>query len=256
MPKISAYNEQSPANPESELVHSLDGVTEKTKLKYLPTLSFVGKMVPIEVEFMGQSVDINVPFVSRAISSGAFAQQGSIDDHPGIWRITSAAGANSGGMFGLVNVSTQTGVLVLFGGEVAEFVIQPLVIANTTMRFGFHDENTLASNPTDGAWINISAATLTGQTRNAGSGSTTVSSYAISANTWYRLRVEVNSDATLITFSVYDMSGTLLWSDTLATNIPTGMTDLRAGAIKTNAGATAILDIDYASMYSFGVKTR
>lgn len=256
MPKIGNYTEQSPANADSELIHSKVGETKKSKLKNLPFLPFVGKMVPIQVEFLSQNADTNVPFVSRAITSGTFSQLDTEDAHPGIWRITSAAGANSGGMFGLHNASAQTGEMILFGGEKAEFVIRLQTTSNITMRFGFHDENTLAANPTDAAWINISGTTLTGQTRKAGSGSTTSTSYTVSASTWYRLLVDINEAASLVTFYVYDMSETLLWSDSLSANIPTAGTDLRAGAIKTTAGATAILDIDYISMWSIGAKSR
>ena len=38
---------------------------------------------------------------------------------------------------------------------------------------------------------------------------------------WYRFRVKVNHDASVIDFYVLDESGATLWHDSLSTNIPT-----------------------------------
>ena len=62
---------------------------------------------------------------------------------------------------------------------------------------------------------------LVGKTSNNSARSTTATSYALAINTWYKLTITMNADATVATFAVHSEAGALLWTDTLNTNIPT-----------------------------------
>jgi hypothetical protein len=93
---------------------------------------------------------------------------------------------------------------------------------------------------------------IVGKTANNSARSTTGTSYTLVTNTWYRLRIEVNSDATLVTFSLFSEAGALLWSDTLNSNIPTAAgRETGHGIVATNSGTTAVamVDVDYLNLW-------
>jgi spore coat protein U-like protein len=85
---------------------------------------------------------------------------------------------------------------------------------------GYHDSLT-ENAPVDGVWLNIADGVLTGKTSTNSTSSTTGSSYNLEQNKWYRGKVVLNADASEATFTLYvDDSDTVLWTDTLSTNIP------------------------------------
>ena len=88
-----------------------------------------------------------------------------------------------------------------------------------------------------------------GKTSNFNTRSVTSNTYTITPNTWYRSKVELNEDATLATYTLYaDDSETVLWTNTLATNIPkTAGREVGHGFISTSSGTTAIslANLDY-----------
>lgn len=256
MPKITEYTEQTAPSEDAFVVISLNGVTNKVALKNSAPLAFAGALNMAESDFLGGNNSGQLaPFIHSAIAVGTIAQIASIANHPGIWQITSAAGANSGSSFGLVGNSA----VLIGGGEVADCVARFPTTAALVARMGFYDENTLTANPTDGAWMNISGTTLTGKTASNGSVSTTASSYTMVANTWYRLLVTINAGATIVTFALYDSSGALLWSDTLAVNIPTAVgreTGFGISAIKTTVTGAIICDVDWLAYSSSSAQVR
>lgn len=252
MPKISEYTNEPIPNEESYLVASFQGVTNKFKTKEIVFLAYRAKMAPQVSEFLGASAIGIAPFAGTSLLLGTAAQIASIADHPGIWKITSVIGINSGYVFSLGST------ILIGGGEVAECIIRPESTTSLLVYAGFVDADP-PTTPTDGVWINIVGTTLTGKTANNGSISTTASSLVVAAASWYRLKVVVNPAATLVTFYVYNMVGTLLWSDTLATNIPTAAgreTDMRIAAIKTAVTATDMLSVDWGTYWSTDVQTR
>lgn len=242
MPRISEYTEVVTPNSEAYLVASKDGVTNKIQSGITPLLPYKGKMSPQVQDFLST---LQTPFTSTAIASGTIAQVASIANHPGIYRITSSASLNSGRDIAL------SGSIFLAGLEVCDSIINLVATTNLLAYTGFSDA-VPNSAPVDGAWINISGTTLTGKTSNNSSTSTTVSSYAVSAGTWYRTKVALNSNATLVTFTVYDASGNVLWTDSLATNIPTTaarLTQCRLAAINTAGGSANMVDVDFLSFW-------
>lgn len=196
------------------------------------------------------------PWYPFAIGAGTFAPGIGNDNHPGIALFSSAAVANTGAYI----AGWQQAILIA-GGERATFVFQ-LINTNAAIlsRFGFMDVFNNAA-PVDGIWLDVNNITLTGKTSNNTVTSTTASSYAaLATGTWYRGEIEVNDDATLVTFYLYDCATqALLWSDTLAANIPTAAgreTGHAACAYRTTAVATNLIYLDYLSFICTRPLTR
>lgn len=165
--------------------------------------------------------------------------------HPGTITIRSGSAANSGYYFIAANNN-----LILGGKEQADFVFKTSPAwGNRPIKLGFQDSITIAP-PTDGAYLNFTSGRyLNGVTRKAGVQSTTGTGHNTSANTWYRGRIIVNEDATLVTFLLYTAAGQQLWTDTLATNIPTAPTGFGVVAYYTLADeGTVIITMDLAQL--------
>lgn len=187
------------------------------------------------------------PWVISGVASGTHLVGTGSAKHPGTIQMKSTTGANSGYRY-----STDIKSILLNGGEKTTVIFKTApVLTTVTTYMGFHDSVSEAA-PTDGVYSKISNVTLTGQTINNTTGSTTGSSFTVSADTWYRLVIEINADATLATFVLYaDDSDTVLWTDTLATNIPkTGGREVGHTIISTSSGVEAIVvgELDYMDM--------
>jgi hypothetical protein len=183
-------------------------------------------------------------FVGTAISSGTSAQNGTNANanHPGIARMTSSTTANGGYRW-----QTEKHIL-LAGSEKFIAILRPLNISTTVFRIGLH-ESTTSAEPLDGAYIETdTSGNAFCKTTNNATSTTSASIGTLAINTWYRLEIETNSDATLVTCSLYNASGVFVASQTVNTNIPTGAGRLvRAGIVATESTttATAMVDVDY-----------
>jgi hypothetical protein len=211
--------------------------------------------VALETDFAFPSGNLALcaPWLGLLLSSGTLNPTAGSANHPGIVQCTSSATGNSGGTFYL----NSTGLL-LAGGETTELVFWLITTTDTTVRFGFQDSFTSTA-PVDGAWINIAGTTLTGKTRSNSTESITGTSYTITANTWYRVKVVINADATRVDFYLYDAAGTQLWTDYLTTNIPTATgRETGHGVVATNAGTTAkpLVNLDYMNLSMTRTLTR
>lgn len=187
------------------------------------------------------------PWAGTAVSSGTSAQNTTNvnKNHPGVVRITSSTTANSG-----VRISTDVNCLQIGGGELFELVFLPLTFTNTTVRFGFHSTTSSAA-PVDGVYFELLAsANITGVTASNSTRTTSATIATLTAGTWYRALVRVNRAKTSVTFFIYSMTGVLLGSQTVTTNIPALGRFMGSGVIATNSGtvATALVDLDYIAM--------
>lgn len=240
--KISQYPKTNSPSATDVTVIAFGGANYKVYLRDLKAISSYDVPLNACLDFMG-STNVNqlAPF-DQGVFAGATALIASEANHPGIYRITSGAGANTGGA---VFVSLNA---FFVGGEFSEFVFRLPNTASAAALLGFFDNATTAIAPVDGAWINITGTTLTGKTSNNSVVSTS-GSYTISANTWYHAKVIVNSNATQVDYYLYDSSGVLLWSASLTSNIPTTSARVfEAAACKaywTAAAATNVLDLDF-----------
>lgn len=203
-------------------------------------------------DFLATNSASFAPFFLTAVSSGTFTTPSGVvsADHPGVQRITSSTTANSGAY-----LTTGTGSIILGAGDTFDAVVKFVSFSNTTSRIGFHDATTF-SDAVDGAYFELT--TITGvttfktsrnSTRTVGSGS-----YSPVVGTWYRFNVFVNSTS-LVTGTIYDMSGNVLFQTTCESNIPTTASrECGPGLISTNSGttATAMTDVDYISYERVG----
>lgn len=190
-------------------------------------------------------------FDYAVIASGTQAKIASEANHPGILRTSSSTTTNSGGY-----CMTDNASVYISGGEVFECIFQPRVASNTntTIRIGFMDSYTSTA-PVDGCYFELAAGTLNiiGINRYGTTNTTSTATVAtLTVNTWYRLKIEVNSAASSVTYTVYNSSGTVLGTQTNTGTIPTGSTgrETGCGVIATNSGTTATL-LAYWDMMSY-----
>lgn len=250
MPKISQYTEQTAPNEDSYFILSYNGYTYKARIRHTASSPYHSYSKAFSQDFLGDVSVPPCPFSKASVNTGTIASIASIANHPGIQRLSSSASASSGHQIGII---TSPDALLLQGGEVAEYILRVVNTASLFLVAGFHDNDNIGT-PTDGAWFELSGTTLNGKTANNSTISTTSSSYVITANTWYRLKVEVSTGASLVTFTLYDSSGVVLWTDSLSSNIPTAAgreTDMKLGAIWTAASATALVDVDWMAFYKY-----
>jgi len=189
---------------------------------------------------------------SSAIGAGTVAAIASEASHPGIINFTQS-GANTGGWIGITGLTS----VALAGGEVFECIFRMNSVTNTVYRLGFQDSITTTL-PTDGCYIHIAGTTADGRSYSNTTNTTTGTTYTVSAATWYRAKVFVSA-TNLATFTIYNMAGAVLWSDTVATNIPNGAgreTSMFVLGYKTTAGTVSLADFDWVSYTNLTALTR
>lgn len=188
-------------------------------------------------------------WVAGAINSGTFSNINCVAptiNHPGVGGIFSSTTPDSG--YKIVGYASPG--LLLGGGEESNFIfsLPSVVTAGTTSRLGFQDSITV-TDPVDGVYISIVDTTLKGRCLSNSSATATGTTYTLVAGTWYRTNIELNANATLATFQLYDSAtGVLLWTDTVASNIPTGAGRFTGhGVVSTNSGTVAVqlITLDY-----------
>jgi hypothetical protein len=211
--------------------------------------------IKFEDDCWGTTTASHFPWQANVIASGTQSNLNGSANHPGILRFTSSTSANSGYR---LNVAVAT--FKIEGAEITDIIIRPQSLTDTTIRAGFLDTITYSA-PVDGIYILMDPATgkITGRTMDNSAGSTTGTDYQLVTNTWYHLRIVVNSDATRVNYYCFDEAGNTLWTDNLTTNIPTGAARVTGhGIVATNSGTTAVdlVDIDYISAEIARILTR
>lgn len=196
-------------------------------------------------EFITAATTANPPFIGAAISTGTNAANTTNlnSNRPGVVRMTSSTTANGGYKWQTDVTTTRLG-----GNEIFTTGIAPLNFTTTTMYAGFHDSATSAL-PVDGVYFKYSQnGNIVLETSNNSTRSTSGTITTLSLNTWYKLKITMNSDATSALGEVFDATGTLIRSETLTTNIPkTAGREVGSGIVVTESTttATAMLDLDY-----------
>jgi hypothetical protein len=161
------------------------------------------------------STTLSQPPWARSATSGTMAAVAGDGQHDGILRIIAAAGANTGGA-----ITSAATAILLAGGEQFEAIIKIDTLTNTTIRLGFLDSSSGA--PIDGAWIEIpSTGAAVGKTSSNSTVTTSSTIATLSTATWYRCRVDVNSGATSVAFTIWTDDGTQQGTQSNTTNIPT-----------------------------------
>ena len=147
----------------------------------------------------------------------------------------SASDANHPGVLGAIFNGANSGVYVLtcpgastaynmdplLGTEKLTFVFRAFDLSSLRMRIGFMDGVTDAD-PTYGAYIYIVNGIITAATKDDANTQSIGGTTFISTDTWYRAEIEVNADASSVTFTIYTCSdGQVLWTGSSSTYIPT-----------------------------------
>lgn len=181
--------------------------------------SIKARLVELENKQWNDFIHFNqsAPWTQAAVNTGSVSSLVTpAQKHPGVASYVSAAVANSG--YGIRILITA---LLLAGGEKTTFIFKTATtITGVTRRMGFHD-TTDYNDAVDGVYAEIVDGVIKGKTANNSVRSTTGTTYTLTAATWYRLVVQLNADASLATYTLYaDDSATVLWKDTLTTNIP------------------------------------
>jgi len=176
------------------------------------------RFLTVGTEFPGITAAILSPFTPSAISSGTIAIVVGEAGHPGMASLSSATTTNSGYV---INVGV-TGTLI-GGGEVAELIFKTpaTILSTTTIKFGYHDATTYAL-PVDGVYFIQSAGVIKGAASSTSSQTLTSDGFTPSVSTWYRLKLVVNAAANQVDFYIYNAAGTLLWTNNVQSNLPTG----------------------------------
>lgn len=215
---------------------------------FTPSISYLYRKFAYERnDFFNSSTSQPLPWTASASASGTMptATLAISTDRAGVCTITSSTSANSG-------YSVVTGTSIeLHGGEAANMVFAPLNNgSSTSFRYGFGDWSSSTVAAANGVYLECTNLVIDGRTANSSTRSTTGTSYTMTAGTWYHGEIVANAALTSITFTVYDMSGTSLWSDTLSTNIPTNAL-LFHGIRCSNTGTTALalLHLDMFDFY-------
>ncbi|MDE3250255.1 MAG: hypothetical protein KGO82_16460, partial [Bacteroidota bacterium] len=194
--------------------------------------------------FLTAATTASPPFVGAAVSSGTVAVNttNQTSERAGVLRLTSSTTAN-GGYKWQTDVTTYR----IHAGDVFECAIAPVNFSTTTFRAGFLDATTSAD-AVDGVYFeyNTSGALLL-KTSNNSTRTTSSTITTLSLNTWYKLRITINSDATIVYCDVFDASGAFIAGTSINTNIPTTAgRECGIGVIATESTttATAMVDID------------
>ncbi len=208
---------------------------------------------------------ISGDFQAGVISSGSLRSSASIVNHPGVIYVRNTGVAGGGAWISTTNTPVATSVGMLpSAGYKFEVILHPVYSSPTgsfvaTARIGFLDTPASATDATNGIYIEMngtaSGMSFYGKTASASVRSQTASSYSLAygsaaslnSTNWHRLVITVTS-ASLITFEIYNNSNTLVWTDTLTTNIPTAVVNGVLIATSTNTAQYDIISFDYAQI--------
>jgi len=187
------------------------------------------------------------PWQINAVGTGTCVPAPGEANHPGIVSLRAAVPANSG-----ISIPLAVDAFLIGGHCEAIFIIRPQLLAGATIRCGWQDTKTSADN-VDGCYFEMTTValvpgTIVGKCASNSNRTTTATSFVLVTNTWYRLHLAVNVDATLVTFTLKSEVGATLWTDTVNANIPTGAgRNTGHGLIATNGagGVATIVDVDY-----------
>lgn len=203
----------------------------------VPPIS-IGNSFRFREEFLGGLSEIGdhcweVEDISGASTVGSFQETGTsivTESHPGVIYVLAGFVAETPNGLESCIVHKHVAGMVICPGLVYESVILLQLVeadpANNSFaiyRIGLG--NTITSiRPTDGVWFEFNpgnSANWRFSTSNNNTQTITSSSLAVAANTWYRLRFEIDSLMASIAFSVSTSGGPYVQLGTITTNIPT-----------------------------------
>jgi len=236
----------------------LQGVTGAGNFEPLHQCS---RAVLLESDFYTVSVTAACKgLLGAAQSSGTAAAIAGDANHPGVISMSDSTTANGGYRF-----MTDTSAFRIAGGERFNIIFKIFgVRAGQQLRMGFMDSTASQTQPTDGVWFqtvsNGSTTTILGRCKNNAGPSDTSGAYTLTAASWYEAECIINSNATSVTFNLYDSSNALVWTRDVTGNIPTAAgRETGFGIIcgeSTTDAAAVICHIDYVRLEIVRTLTR
>jgi len=199
----------------------------------------------LETEFYGvSSTNLGIGWNPFAFNSGTAIAKDGVEDHAGIMTFRSVAGSVSNSGYGVLGLANER---FIKGGEKIQFIFRPrLASASTMIRVGvatFANTNL----PADAIIMEISGAslTVTGRSRLASSESATGTTGTCVVDTWYYGEISVDPNASVVSYSLYNNLGALIWSSSTTGNVP--LIALRVGvlAYQTSVALEEIVDFDF-----------
>jgi hypothetical protein len=196
-----------------------------------------------QTDFLSKNANANPPWVGGARGGGTVSTGNAEENNPGIATLKSGTTAGDGYYF-----TTDFTSQKIYGSEKTTFIFKaPTFSTNTYARMGWFDVTTDNGSIKNGIiCFYAGSSSFEGRCIADSSYTNTSTSYTLSTNIYYRCTIIVNSNATRVDFYLYKCSdSSLLWSDYLTTNIPTGYTG--HGIIAWHNGVTSIsiLTVDY-----------
>jgi len=191
------------------------------------------------------------PFTGNSYITATATYLPSEMNHNGIVRLATGATANSLYYFLGAYGPSADGVAIS-GGEAFETVFRVVSTNGLRISFGFHDNSTVAYAGTDVVSIRTGRNSgewnvLEGVCRFNSTETATSTSYSIQTNVWYIASGYIATNLSTANFSLRLFSdNSVLWTNSVSTNIPNGNTRLTAGlfgASSTN-GSTTLIDLD------------
>lgn len=166
--------------------------------------------------------------------------------HPGVYALRSSTTANSG-----YRVMTPNTAISLSGGEVAKFVFLLASAAFSTSRLVLGYTSSISQvDGDDNCCFVIEAGVVVADCAINSTRTTSSTMTTLSADVWYRAKIEVASGGASADFTIYDDTGSVIATTTVSSNLPTdGTQRLAHGVIATSSGTTQqeIVYFDYMS---------
>lgn len=213
------------------------------------------KYVIVESDFFGIQATQLTPFNSVTLNAGFiqnFLHSGS--SGLGIIRIlTGTSVANSGSFIG-TTATTNSCVQPRHLQQMnMVFRIPNPINASTIIRAGFMVSASITADGNDGYYIECAGNSLYGKTAKSNVRSQTSSSFTMIPASWYHCRIkyfEYTIGAPYVEFELYNMSGTLLWSATLNTNVTFNSSSLLVLGYNTaTTTQVELIAVDYLGYY-------
>ena len=205
----------------------------------------------ISSDFIGTVAAAYTPFTFAGYNGGNTSTTSYLNGtNPGVVRMSSTTTPNSGGV--LSSNSLSTGNITPVVGQQMDFVFRTpntIIGAGSTIRAGYMMAANTVTDATQGFYMEIVDNQLYGKTSATSSRSQTATAYSLTnGGIWFHMRVLYKATS-LIEYSLYNMAGTLLWSDTLTTNIPTSLIgcNILAFSSATNTSNTEMVNMDFVS---------
>ena len=161
-----------------------------------------------------------------------------------MWLIASGSGSNSG--YSIYNNDP----LYFKGGEEITVCFRLETTGASTIEYLGMLDLLGAGTPTIGLWINIANTTLSGKSAKSGGGTTTTgTTYTVSTGTWYRIKIVHTTAGSRADFTLYNASGTQLWTDSTVTNVPYQSSGGAARMVMTALNSGSAVNLMYLDYY-------